>query len=182
VSLQPANAGRSIRRHVLLGFVTVAFLVLGVGGWAATTQTRGKLTETELQIIQIDQDLRSEVAKELHEIHAKSADQVERKVAAEDQLSFVDIGAPQGGTIMKLSVHTVGGVVSPAEPLMLVVPAGDKLAVEAKITPQSIDQVRVGQSAALRFAAFNQRTTPEISGEVGVVSADILQGQKSGAA
>jgi HlyD family secretion protein len=148
---------------------------------ASIAQTKGKLTETELQIIQVDQDLRSEVAKELREIQAKEAEQVERKVAAEDQLKRIDIRAPQDGTILQLSVHTIGGVINAAEPLMLVVPATDKLIVEAKIAPQNIDQLRIGQTAVLRFSAFDMSTTPEIFGRVVVVSADITQDQKTGA-
>jgi HlyD family secretion protein len=53
--------------------------------------------------------------------------------------------------------------------------------VEAKIQPQEIDQVRVGQSAVLRFSAFNQRTTPELNGEVSLLSADVSEQQKTGA-
>jgi HlyD family secretion protein len=72
-------------------------------------------------------------------------------------------------------------VISPGEQIMLIVPDADSLAVEAKIAPRDIDQVYVGQSATLRFAAFNQKTTPEIDGEIGVVSADITQEQRTGA-
>ena len=148
---------------------------------AQAAQAKGKTTETELQIIQIDQDLRSEVSKELREIQSKTAEFVERKVAAEDQLKRVDIRAPQDGFVHQLAVHTVGGVVTPGEPIMLIVPEQDELTVEARIPPQEIDQLRVGQSATLRFAAFNQRTTPEISGWVSRISADVAQDQKSGA-
>jgi HlyD family secretion protein len=148
---------------------------------ASIAQTRGKMTETELQIIQVDQDLRSEVAKELREIQGKTAEQVERKITAEDQLKRIDIRAPQDGTIHQLSVHTVGGVVNASEPIMLVVPAADELVVEARIAPQSIDQVKIGQNADIRFSAFNQRTTPEIVGTVTTISADISQDQKTSA-
>ena len=79
-------------------------------------------------------------------------------------------------------MHTVGGVVSAGEPIMLIVPEADALTVEAKLAPQDIDQVRVGQSAALRFSAFNQRTTPELNGVVSRVSADITTDQRTGAA
>jgi HlyD family secretion protein len=144
-------------------------------------QIRGKMTETELQIIQIDQDLRSDVAKELREIQAKWAEQVERRVAAEDQLKRIDIRAPQNGTVMQMAVHTIGGVINAGEPMMLVVPEADKLLVEVKIAPQDIDQVKVGQVAALRFSAFDMRNTPEIFGVVHVVSADISLDQKTGA-
>jgi HlyD family secretion protein len=75
---------------------------------AATAQTKGKISETELQIIQIDQDLRSEVARELREIQGKLSEYVERKIAAEDQLKRIDIRAPQDGTVHQLNVHTVG--------------------------------------------------------------------------
>src|SRR5215212_9898892 len=145
-------------------------------------QTKGKITETELQILQIDQDLRTEVGKDLAEIRGKVSELVEKKVAAEDQLKRVDIRAPQDGTVHQLSVHTVGGVVMPnGEPLMLIVPRADALTVEARIPPQEIDQVHVGQRAVLRFSAFNQRTTPELNGTVSVVSADISADPKTGA-
>ena len=64
---------------------------------------------------------------------------------------------------------------------MLIVPAADKLIVEAKVQPQDIDQVRIGQAAVMRFTNFSSRTTPEINGEVAVVSADVTQDQRTGA-
>jgi HlyD family secretion protein len=148
---------------------------------ATTAQTRGKITETELQILQIDQDMRTEVGKDLAEIRGKVAELVEKKVAAEDQLKRVDVRAPVDGVVNQLAVHTVGGVIGPAEVAMLIVPDADALEVEAKIQPQDIDQLRLGQLATLRFSAFNQRTTPELNGEVVRVSADVSEDQKSGA-
>lgn len=147
---------------------------------ASSAQVRGKVSEIELQIIQIDQDLSSEVAKELREIDGKIGEFIERKVTAEDQLKRVDIRAPQSGVVHQLSVHTVGGVVSPAEPVMLIVPEADLLTVEAKVSPQDIDQLYVGQAASLRFTAFNQRTTPEIQGIVSRISADVTSDQRTG--
>ena len=147
---------------------------------AANAQTKGKISETELQILQIDQDLRSEVGRELADIRGKLSELVERKVAAEDQLKRVDIRAPQDGFVHQLAVHTVGGVVTPGEALMMVVPRADSLTVEARLAPPDIDQVRVGQRAVLRFSAFNQRTTPELNGEVQVVAADVSQDPKTG--
>jgi len=148
---------------------------------ASMAQARGKMTETELQIIQIDQDLRSEVAKELREIQGKMAELVERKVAAEDQLMRTDIRAPQTGVVHQLMVHTIGGVITASEPTMLIVPESDDLTVEVKLPPQQIDQLALGQPAVLRFSAFNQRTTPEINGIVVRISGDIVADQKSGA-
>jgi HlyD family secretion protein len=149
---------------------------------ASTAQAKGKISEIELQILQIDQDLRSEVAKDLREVQGKIAELVERKVAAEDQLKRIDIRAPQNGMVHQSTVHTVGGVITPGEAIMLIVPEADALTVEAKLAPQDIDQVRAGQTAALRFSAFSQRTTPELDGVVSRVSADLTTDQRTGAA
>jgi HlyD family secretion protein len=143
-------------------------------------QAKGKISEIELQSIQIDQDLRSEVGKDLIETRSKMSELSERRTAAVDQLSRIDIRAPQNGRVHQLAVHTVGGVISPGEPIMLVVPDNETLAVEVKITPRDIDQLYIGQSTFLRFAALNQRTTPEIEGDVVLVSADLTQDQRTG--
>jgi HlyD family secretion protein len=148
---------------------------------SSIAQIRGKITETELQILQVDQDLRTEVGKELAEIRGKLAELVEKRVSAEDQLKRIDIRAPQDGVVHQLSIHTVGGVINAGEQLMLVVPKADVLTVEAKISPQDINEVRLGHIAIMRFSAFNQRTTPELKGNVSLVSADVTQDQKSNA-
>jgi HlyD family secretion protein len=149
---------------------------------ASVAQAKGRISETDLQIIQIDQELRSEVAKELREIQAKSAELVEKRVAAEDQLKRIDIRAPQAGVVHQLAVHTVGGVIAAGDPLMLIVPEADDLSIEVKIQPQDIDQMKIGQEAVLRLSAFNQRTTPEIQGTISRIAADLTQDQKTGVA
>jgi HlyD family secretion protein len=82
--------------------------------------------------------------------------------------------------VHQLAVHTVGGVINPGEPIMLVVPRADTLVIEAKVTPRDIDQVQRGQAAMLRLTAFNQRTTPEVEGTVSLVAADQITDEKSG--
>ncbi len=145
-------------------------------------QTRGRVTETELQIDQIDQDLKSEVSRDLAEMRAKMSELGEKKIGIVDQLKRVEIRAPQDGVVHQSTIHTVGGVISNGEAIMLIVPEADVLALEARIAPQDIDQVRLGQRAILRFTAFNRRTTPEINGEVSRISADVSQEQRTGAA
>jgi HlyD family secretion protein len=148
---------------------------------AAIAQAKGRISEVELQILQLDQDLRSEVAKELREIQARLAEYVERKVAAEDQLKRIEIRAPIDGAVHQLAVHTVGGVIQAGEQLMLIVPDSDRLILEVRVNPQDIDQIKIGQRALLRFSAFNQRTTPEVYGSVTQISADIVVEQRTGA-
>src|SRR5262245_37039025 len=148
---------------------------------ATIAQSKGKIVEIELQILQVDQDMRAEVGKDLAEIRGKTAELIERKVAAEDQLKRVDIRAPIDGVVHQLTVHTVGGVITAGEPIMLIVPQGETLQVEVKVAPQDIDQLRIGQSAVLRFVAFSQRTTPELAGSVIRISADVSEDTKTGA-
>jgi membrane fusion protein, type I secretion system len=143
-------------------------------------RAKAEIAETELKIIQIDQDLASEVAKELREIDAKVGEYVERKVAAEDQLKRIDIRAPQTGIVHQSTTHTVGGVINATDPIMLIVPEADHLTVEAKVAPRDIDQLLLGQEAMLRFSAFNQRTTPQITGTVSQISADITTDERTG--
>jgi len=147
---------------------------------ASMAQAKGKITETELQIIQIDKDLVSDVSKDLRETNDKIGEFVERKVTAEDQLKRTDIRAPQNGMVLQSTVHTVGGVITAGDAIMMIVPQADALSVEAKVNPQDIDKLAIGQKTLLRLSAFNQRTTPELSGLVTRVSPDVTTDQRTG--
>ena len=147
---------------------------------AARAQAKGKITETELQIIQVDKDLVSDVSKDLRETNDKIGEFVERKVTAEDQLRRTDIRAPQDGMVLQSTVHTVGGVITAGDAIMMIVPQSDDLQVEAKVNPQDIDKLQIGQKTLLRLSAFNQRTTPELNGLVTRVSPDVTTEQRTG--
>jgi HlyD family secretion protein len=147
---------------------------------AAIAEARGKIAETDLQRLQVDQTFRSEVSEELRDLLARQGELVEREISAKDQLKRIDITSPIAGRVQQLTVHTVGGVISPAEGLMQIVPADDELLVEAKISSQDIDQVSLGQDATLRLSAFNRSTTPELSGTVVRLSADLIQDERTG--
>ena len=140
---------------------------------AEVAKTKGQIAEIGLQILGIDQGFKTELVKDLRETQSKEAELVERRIAAEDRLKRVEIRAPQFGIVHQLAVHTVGGVVNPGEPIMLIVPGGDRLVIEAKVAPSDIDQLHPQQSVLIRFPAFNQRTTPEIEGIVDRISADL---------
>ena len=147
---------------------------------ASAAQAKGKIAETELQILQVDQDLSSDVAKELRETEGKIGEYVERKVAAEDQLKRTDIRAPQDGVVFQSTANTIGGVIAAGDPIMLIVPETDNLQVEVKVDPKDIDKVHFDQPVLLRFSAFNIRTTPEINGTVARVAADTSTDQRTG--
>jgi len=147
---------------------------------AQIAQVEGRIAETELQILQLTEDLRSEAMKELRDIQGRMGELQERRIAAEDQLRRVDIRAPASGVVHQMQTHTVGGVVSPAEPIMLVVPSGDLLHLEARVATTDYDLVTLGQQANIRLHAFNQRTTPELVGVVTRVAPDIVREQQTG--
>jgi HlyD family secretion protein len=140
---------------------------------ADIARAKTQVAETDVQILQLDEDRRSEVLQELRDVDNKIAQLAEQRVAARDQLSRVEIRAPQAGVVHSLSIHTVGGVVPAGETIMQVVPVQDALVAEARIRPQDIDQVAEGQKAVLRFSAFDQRTTPELDATVSRVAVDL---------
>ena len=154
----------------------------GLDGQLASqiAETRNKVNETRLQAIQTDENLRSEAVRDLSEAEAKEGELIERKIAAEDQLKRTVLRAPSTGTVQELAVHTLGGVVTPGEVMMAIVPDGDALEIEARLSPDKIDQVRAGQKAHVRLSAFNARTTPELSGVVDWISSDVVHSSQSG--
>ncbi|MGO4173919.1 HlyD family type I secretion periplasmic adaptor subunit [Bosea sp. TAF32] len=145
-----------------------------------TARVKGRIAEIELQIVQIDEDLRREVTTELRDVDGKIADLSERRVAARDQLERIEMRAPQDGVVHQQTVHTIGGVIGPAEQVMLIVPEADGLIVEARVEPALIDRLRIGQAAMLRFPAFDSATTPDLKGRLIHVSADASTDQQSG--
>ncbi len=147
---------------------------------AAAGTSRGKVAEIEIQRLTVDSEAKSDVVKDLREAEGKLVELTERRTAAADQLSRVDIKSPVNGLVHQMSVFTVGGVITTTEPLMLIVPEGDTLVIDAKIAPSDIDQARSHHEATIRFPAFNQRTTPSVSGRVTTVAADLTTDPKTG--
>ena len=147
--------------------------IIGESGevYANIARSKARKSEIELQIISIDEAARTEAQRELTTVEQKLSELNERKTAVEDRLQRNDIRAPLSGTVNELFVHTIGGVITPAEKLVTLVPADAVLKIQARLSPTDIDQVFSGQPVNLRFSAFNQRTTPELSGHVTYVSA-----------
>ena len=131
--------------------------------------------EVGLQKIQVEQDFREDVTKELRDVQARIQGLIERRVAAEARLARIEVKAPQSGRILALKAHTLGGVIQPGETIMEIVPGDDALVLQAQILPQDVDKVLSGQSSRIRLSAFDQQTTPEIFGTLESISADQLE-------
>ncbi|AUG02781.1 HlyD family type I secretion periplasmic adaptor subunit [Pseudomonas sp. 09C 129] len=145
-------------------------------------KTRLQINETQLQILQVDKDFDSDVAKQLAEVQTKIYDLQEKNSALEDRLSRIVIRAPDAGMVIGMTVHTIGGVVRSATPLLDIVPSVSELVIEAQVAPVDIDRIAIGKRADIRFGAFKSSTTPVIEGEVSSVSGDRLTNEKTGTA
>jgi len=144
------------------------------------TRTKLQISETELQIVQLNKDFSSEVVGQLAEVQTRVFDLQERISALQDRINRIVIRAPEDGMILGMKIHTVGGVVSPGTPLLDIVPSVSDLIVEAQVSPIDIDRVSVGKKADIRFSAFKNATTPEIEGKVVQISADRLMNEQTG--
>ncbi|MFK0274794.1 HlyD family type I secretion periplasmic adaptor subunit [Ensifer sp. NPDC090286] len=138
---------------------------------ARIAEAVGQISELRIKLLAIDQNTRKETQTQIVGIEAKIAELSEREVAARDRLSRMDVRAPVDGLVYDLQVHTIGGIIAPGASVMSIVPEDDDLTVEIRIPPADIDRIAPGQASRLRFTVFNQRTTPELDGRVGVVAA-----------
>jgi HlyD family secretion protein len=149
---------------------------------ASIASAKERIAEIEIQRLQVDQEMRADVASELRDVGSQLAELGEKEISATDQLRRIDIKSPVSGIVHDLTVHTVGGVINAAEKLMEIVPDDSKLTIECRIQPQDVDQLTIGQATALRLSAFNRNTTPELEGKLIRVSADLETDEKTGAA
>ncbi len=148
---------------------------------AAIAQTEQAIAEAELQIVNFRQQTMAETVKELKDTQLQISELDEQIRTSTDVLDRVGVVAPLDGYVTGLNVHTLGGVISPGETLMNIVPTGDRLIVEAQVAPNDIDLVRPGLIAHVRLSAYKTRHMPLVDGTVATVSADKITDPKTGA-
>jgi HlyD family type I secretion membrane fusion protein len=147
---------------------------------AQIARARQVMVETRLRVNSARTARLDEVMERLRAVQAERYDLEERLAAGGDVLRRTRIRAPIAGTVVGLGVHTAGGVLSPGEAVMDIVPSAGRLVVETRIDPKDIDVVRGGLAAKVRFTAFDQRATPPADGVIASVSADRLTDQATG--
>ncbi len=144
----------------------------------ASAALRAKVS-AEAALSQLINGRAGEIDKELAEAQ-KNREALEQRVQA---LAFDadrnNVRAPVAGIVSGLKVNTVGGVIGGSQVLMEIVPNTDAFVVEARVPTQEIDKVRKGMEADIRFAAFNERTTPVIPATVTLVGADKIASDKA---
>ena len=143
--------------------------------------TRVQIGEARSEIARLDQDNTETLLTELREIQTQIDELAEERLGLLDRSGRLDIVAPRAGRVLGIRAHTVGGVIRASEPIMYIVPENDRLIAKVRISPADIDKISVGQSARLRFSAFNQDETPQVDGTVTAVSADAITEEATGA-
>ncbi len=166
--LTPKSRLLALEREAERGRGEMAALAAGISG------AETKLQEIELAILKITQTFHEKVAEELRTVEAELNTFSEKLVSVEDQTQRTEIRAPRRGRVLNLAVHNAGSVIKAGETIMEIVPEDDTLVIGARVAPQDIDKVAARAPAIVRLSAFNQRTTPELSGEVQRVSADLV--------
>jgi epimerase transport system membrane fusion protein len=142
--------------------------------------TELQISETQVKILQLDKEMQREVVKELAEVQGELSSLREKLRSVQDTVERTVVRAPESGMVLGLEVHTLGAVLKPGGRLMDIVPQNEKLVVEAQLSPQDIDQVRIGQLAEVRFPSFKQRDLPRVEGKLISVSADRLVDDSEG--
>ncbi|MCZ2720973.1 HlyD family type I secretion periplasmic adaptor subunit [Marinomonas sp. 15G1-11] len=137
-----------------------------------------QITETELKIATRTQEYLKDVGERIKVTQNSYYDNQERLAIASDRVRRTTITAPENGIIVDLQIHTIGSVAPPGQTLLDLVPLTDSFVVEAKLMPQDINEVYIGQMADIRFSAFDARITKVIEGEVINVSADRLLNER----
>ena len=151
------------------------------GQYLATVASSGSQAgESRLEILQARSSYYERVASDLRDVEASLADAMPKWEAARDQLNRVDIRAPVSGTVTGLLVFTPGGVITPGQKLMDIVPDRVPLTIEGKVSPNDADDIGPGQLAYVRFFTLHERSLPALKGRVTRLSADAFTDERTG--
>ncbi|MDG0800771.1 HlyD family type I secretion periplasmic adaptor subunit [Pectobacterium polaris] len=180
--LRPLAQEGYIARNRLLDVERQAAQLAG-----AIAQERNNRVQLQQQVVELEQKIQQRQNEYQKEVRAQLADTqrsiqdlTQRLKTAEYELQHTHIRAPASGTIVGLALHTEGGVVNSGQMLMEIVPEGQPLLIDAQLPIELVDRVSNGLPVELLFSAFNQSTTPRISGIVALIGADQLVEQQTG--
>ena len=147
---------------------------------AQKAQSEGRATEIDLEIIKLASQRREEATTQLRDQQYRELELMEQRLAILDRLDRLEVKAPANGIVYGLTILAQRSVVRPADPLLYIIPQDRPLVIASQILPTDIDKVYIGQNVTLRLSALDQKTTPELVGQVSLVSADAFDYQQSG--
>jgi HlyD family secretion protein len=147
---------------------------------ANIASSRERMGETRLQGVELSKTQQEEIAKEVRDVEFQLNDAMPKLQAAQDMLARTQIRAPATGTVVGLTVFTVGGVVAPGQKVLDVVPDKAPLVLEAQVSPNDADDLQIGQVTQIRFIGIHERDLPSLTGKISKISADSFTDEKSG--
>jgi HlyD family secretion protein len=147
---------------------------------AGVAQAQQQIGETQLQALQLDKQHADDVATRLRDVEFQLNDAAPKLRAAQDALAREQVRATASGTVVGLSVFTVGGVIAPGQKLMDIVPANAGLVIEARLNPQDADDIHTGQEVEVKFPSLHDRSLPVLKGTLTKLSADSFADEKTG--
>jgi len=148
---------------------------------ASEAQARGRITETEIEILRLGSQQREDAIQRLRDVRFNELELIETRQALREQINRLDITAPASGIVYGMQVHTPRAVIRPADPVLHLVPQDSPLVISAQVATTDIDQIFINQDVTLRLSALDQRLTPEIFGKISLISADAFRDETSGA-
>jgi HlyD family secretion protein len=147
---------------------------------ASVAEARASASGGRLRQIEAEKTYRERASSELREVEFSLGELMPKYRAASDQLERLRIRAPVSGTVIGLSIFTVGGVIAPGQTLMQIVPENADLVVGARVSIDDGDDLQVGQQAQVKFLGLHDRNLPIIMGQLTRLSADTLVDEKTG--
>lgn len=177
------SSGNAVRPR-LLALERQQAALIGQRGQAQSMISRVKQTigEAKIEKINVKNDFMNKVVAELKETQVQLGTLEEQQRTSDDIAKRIEITSPIDGQVTGLRIFTKGGVIRPGDTIMSIVPTGDKLTVEARVSPFDIEVVHQGLKAQVRFSGLSARKFRPVEGEVVTVSADRFDDEATGQA
>ncbi len=143
-------------------------------------QSHQMIQELKLRIMDLETQYKDQALAKLKEVNDKiyeAREQIKPQLDAQERLK---IQAPVSGVVINLQVHSeASGVISPAKPLLEIVPEDSKMIIKAQVRPQDIISVKKGQDTKVQLSAFQRKSTPPVKGKVTYISPDLINQESS---
>ena len=180
-SIKPLVDQGFVPRTRLLELERSVALMLGQRGedLSSIARVQTAINETRYRLLQSKGQYQKEVETQLTDVQRQVADYRERLVSVQDDLQRSVLTAPVDGIVVDLALHTEGGVASPGQKLLDIVPVGQKLVLEVKIPTHLVDNITINQRTRVNFIAIDQVRSPNVTGRLVYLSADRLVDARS---
>jgi HlyD family secretion protein len=143
-------------------------------------QLRGRIAGIEIEKLRLGTARREEAIVTLRDVQFREIELTERRLGLQERLSRLEVRSPVSGVVYGQQVFAVQSVVQAGAPIMYIIPQDRPLLVEARIPSVHVDEISLGQEAVLRFTALDMRRTPEVTGIVTGISADVIVDERTG--